>query len=383
MRVPSPTSAADRRALALDAWLRRLVSRRDVAHAVMAVERGDESFRWTGAEGEAAPGGPPMRPGTPYFIASIDKLFNAIIAMRLVEQDQLRLDEPVATYLPDSVWRGLHRGRGTDRSGEITVRHLLTHTSGLADWLEDRPKGRRSLVERLEADGDLAISLDEIAAYVRDRLVPHFPPQDFESPRVRVRYSDTNFVLLSAIIERVAARPLHEVHTALLYEPLAMHHTWMAGHSQPADAAPEPAALWFGDHAVEIPLMMRSIQGVYSTAADQVRLLRAFVRGELFDRPDTLTRMQQWRRFGLPLDAAALRGPNWPIEYGFGLMRFAVPRWLPPFRPAPSVIGHTGSTGTWLFHCPARDLLLAGSVDQVTAGPLPFRTLPGLLKRLP
>lgn len=115
-----------------------------------------------------------------------------------------------------------------------------------------------------------------------------------------------------------------------------------------------------------------------------MRLLRAFVRGELFERAETMARVQaRWRRFGFPRDAAALRAPTWPIEYSLGMMRFEVPWWSPPFRTAPAVIGHTGSTGTWLCHCPARDLLLAGSVDQVTAGPLPFRTLPGLLRRLP
>ncbi|MBU1475691.1 MAG: hypothetical protein KJ768_12605 [Acidobacteria bacterium] len=84
---------------------------------------------------------------------------------------------------------------------------------------------------------------------------------------------------------------------------------------------------------------------------------------------------QHWKRFGQPLDSAALRAPSWPIEYGLGMMRFALPRAFTPFRPIPPVIGHTGSTGSWLFCCPAYNLLLAGTVDQATAGAVPFRTV--------
>lgn len=91
---------------------------------------------------------------------------------------------------------------------------------------------------------------------------------------------------------------------------------------------------------------------------------------------------QRWRRLGFPLDAAALRQPSWPIEYGLGMMRFRLPRWLTPFAPVPAVEGHTGSTGSWLFHAPELGLLLAGAVNEVTSGAFPFRFLPRLLRIL-
>jgi D-alanyl-D-alanine carboxypeptidase len=365
----------------LDRTLGELAARRDVPHIVMGVEQVEGGFRWAGAAGRASPDGRVMTTGTPYFIASIDKLMNAALMMRLVERGEVRLEAPAADYLPASQVEGLHRRHGVDRTGAITIEHLLAHASGLPDWLEDRPRGGRSLVDRLEAEGDFAMTREELAAYVRDRLTPHFPPQDLRASRVRVRYSDTNFMLLTGVIEQVTGGPLHEVHRTDVYEPLGMTRTWTAGGPSPPGVV--PASLWFGARAVEIPGMMRSFAGVYSTVADQIGFLRAFVQGGLFAQPGTGARMQRpWRRFGFPLDAAALRAPNWPIEYGLGLMRFAVPRWLPPFRGSPALVGHTGSTGTWLFHCPERELLLAGAVDQVTAGPLPFRTLPGLVQAL-
>jgi hypothetical protein len=79
---------------------------------------------------------------------------------------------------------------------------------------------------------------------------------------------------------------------------------------------------------------------------------------------------------------AALRAPGWPIRYGLGMMRFRfrIPRVRTPGGEVPELIGHSGSTGSWLFRCPQLDLFLSGTVDQATAGALPFRFLPRLLR---
>jgi hypothetical protein len=61
------------------------------------------------------------------------------------------------------------------------------------------------------------------------------------------------------------------------------------------------------------------------------------------------------------------------------MMRFKLPRWATPAAAVPAVIGHTGSTGSWLFHCPELDVYLAGTVDQATAGAVPYRFVPQVL----
>jgi CubicO group peptidase (beta-lactamase class C family) len=196
-------------------------------------------------------------------------------------------------------------------------------------------------------------------------------------------------MLLVAIIEAVTGQPLHQVHEELLFRPLDLRHTWLAGYSRPLDPTPEPATLWVDNRPLEIPLMMRSVWGIYSTSEDTLRFLCALSRGNVFDDPATLALMQQrWNRFGFPLDRASLRLPSWPIEYGLGIMRFhdpflrilaRLPRVVMPIYPAPAVIGHTGSTGSWLFHCPQLDLLLSGTIDQARAGAAPYRLVPKIL----
>lgn len=367
----------------LQELLRSLTTHKPIEQAIVALQSGDQSFRWIGVKGQMDSGGGQVFEETPFFIASIDKLYNATITMMLSETGRLSLDDAITTYLPSAITRGLHQYGGFDHSERITVRHLLSHTSGLADWLEDYPKGGPSLVDRILEEGDRTLTIEEMATIVRDQLRPHFPPQDLFAKRPKVRYSDTNFMLIIAIIEAVTGQPLHQVHEQLLYKPLGLRHTYFPGLSKPLDPTPEPMVLRAKGQPISIPLLMRSTRGIYSTAADTLTFLRRLVRDDLFQNPETLASMQNsWHRFGFPLDRAALRSPGWPIEYGIGIMRYRLPRIFTPTSPMPSILGHTGSTGCWLFYCPEWDVLLSGSVNEVTAGAVPYRTVPKILNVL-
>jgi len=74
--------------------LDNLVSRKEVPHAIVAVKRGDDSFQWIGAAGNAGLDGTPMRANTPYFIASVDKLFTATVVLKLHERGYVDLERP-------------------------------------------------------------------------------------------------------------------------------------------------------------------------------------------------------------------------------------------------------------------------------------------------
>lgn len=173
--------------------LTRLISKKHVKHAIIAVESSDRRFRWFGAAGDANPGGEPMRKDIPFHIASIDKLYTASVVMMLNERGLVDLDEPIGIYLPQTLIGGIHHLGGVDYTNMITVRNLLSHTSGLADCLEDRPKGGKSLMERLFYEGDMAWTIDDLLGIVRDELTPHFPPQPVDAKRQKARYSDTNY----------------------------------------------------------------------------------------------------------------------------------------------------------------------------------------------
>jgi hypothetical protein len=61
-------------------------------------------------------------------------------------------------------------------------------------------------------------------------------------------------------------------------------------------------------------------------------------------------------------------------------MRFQLPAVFTALRLLPPVVGHSGSTGCWLFHCPEYDATLTGSVDEVTAGAVPYALIPRFLQ---
>lgn len=375
----SPWAAAE----ALQGLLSGLVKQRGVQHAVMHVESGDGSFAWSGGVGEASLGGTPMTPETPHAIASITKLYTATLAMLLVEDGRLALDAPVREYLPSGYAKGIHRRRGVDASHRVTMRNLLAHTSGLPNYVEDAPKGGRSLSARIFAEGDRAYADEDALRDVRS-LEAHFEPQ----PPVarRIRYSDTNYWLLGLIIEKATGMPLERAYETMILRPLGLRHTYLFGRSEPLEPGPDMAVVWLNDRPMDFPRFMRSHAadgGLVATTGDTIAFLRALHTGAIFRKPDTYRSMlQQTSRFGFPTDAAALRAPSWPIECGLGILRFQLPRLLNDFRHMPTLVGHTGSTGSWLFHCPEWDLYLAGTVDQATAGALPYRIVPRLLRAL-
>lgn len=367
----------------LEGLLIELASMKQVGHAVMAVESGDRALRWTAAAGFSTPLGDPMLADTPFFIASVDKMYIAAATLRLCERGKIHLEERISAYLPSSLVEGLHRLGGVDYSNQLTVHHLLSHTSGLADYLEDRPKGGRSLLERLIEEGDMDWTVDEMAAIVREDLTPHFPPQDLAAKRQKARYCDTNFMLLIAILEAVTGQSQKEAFTEMLFRPLGLQSTFFDDPAEAPGQALPAAALWFGARPLDLPMAMRALRSIYSSAGDLLTFLRALVGGKVFDDPAVFGLMtRRWNRFAFPLDQAALRAPGWPIEYGLGMMRFRLPRFFTPLAPIPEVIGHTGSTGSWLFYCPSLDLYLCGTVDQGTAGALPYRLTPRLLRLL-
>lgn len=363
----------DPRGAILAASLDRLGRRHGISHAILAVESLDGSFRWSGCAGGA------LAPDTPIFLASITKLYIAATVLRLHEQGLLSLDGRLPDYLPADLIGGLHRLQGRDHTPDITIRHCLCHATGLPDSLEERPPGGRSLLELAFEQGDRAWTLAEAIGLVRDRLRPHFPPQNLNDPRARIRYSDTNFQLLMAIIESITAKPLAAVYEDLLFHPLGLYSTRL-----PETPGPTAAPISHRGRVLDLPLTLIASRDLIATPADALAFLRALIQGTVFHNAGTSTLMfgGPWRRFGFPLDMAALRSPSWPIEYGLGIMRFQLPRWLTPFAPVPTLLGHTGSTGSWLFCCPSLALLFAGTVNDVTAGAVPFQFMPRLLRAL-
>ncbi|RUQ97616.1 serine hydrolase domain-containing protein [Labedella endophytica] len=156
-------------------------------------------------EGDITTGDSPPMDGE-IRIASNTKMFTATIVMQLVEEGTVSLDEPVDTYLP-----GLITGDGIDGT-VITVRQLLQHTSGLPEY-----------ADQIAAD---AFGAQETYISPRDMLdVALDRPAVFASGSTW-EYSNTNYLALGLLIERVTERALpHQVDERIV-EPLGLEHTY-------------------------------------------------------------------------------------------------------------------------------------------------------------
>jgi hypothetical protein len=134
-----------------------------------------------------------------------------------------------------------------------------------------------------------------------------------------------------------------------------------------------------------LPVRDAHVHGILDRKRAQAlvrRFMLAFVHGEMFDNPTTDEKMMEpWNAFPFTLNPAAT-SLAWPIEYGYGMMCFHMPRIFTPFQPIPEVVGHTGIAGSWLCYSPPAGLFLSGTVSKFTASALPFRFLPRLLGAL-
>ena len=304
-------------------------------------------------------------PGSPeqYFIASTTKLYASALLMQLRSEGRVDLDAPAAVYLKPSVMAGIHVLGGVDSSGRITVRQLLSHTSGIADYFEQKRRDGSSQIKDAIAH-DSGWSFDDVLRITKEQMTPRFPP----STPGKAFYSDTNYQLLGAVIEAVTGASFEEALDERILEPLGLKSTYPFTGGMLSRYG-EVAALLYGRTRIVIPKAMASVRadgGIVSTARDGILFLQAFMSGALFPVRYLAEMQQQWNRVFAPL------------EYGVGIMRFALPRYYSPLRPVPAMVGHSGASGAVLYYVPLLDLYISGTVNQIKKRSLSY----GLMARL-
>jgi len=340
------------------------IGKGNIYNVVAAMQSQDQSINFIGASGIAdASTGAAMTPETPYFIASVTKMFTAAIVMRLHEEKRINLDAPISQYLPDTLIRGIHVYKGTDYSERIKVFELVNQSSGLADFEMDKPRGGKSVMDQLTTGHDRSIDLAEAIEITRG-LSPHFPPGTYG----KAYYSNVNYRLLGAIIEAVTGQPLAVNFEKMIFEPLGLRRTYLYDLTAPRANA-VPATIYLKSAPAYVPKYLSSNTsdgGIVSTASECMLFLRAFFEGRLFSKT-LLEQMMTWNTIFFPL------------RYGYGLMYFQLPRFFWP-TPLPELIGHSGSLGSFAFLCPSRAIYLTGTVNQIASPAKPFFLMINLIQ---
>jgi uncharacterized protein YbbC (DUF1343 family)/CubicO group peptidase (beta-lactamase class C family) len=315
---PKKHAVAASRLATVDAVIDQAIHENQIPGAVLVVGHdGHVIYRKAYGSRALEPQREPMTLDTIFDLASLTKVIATTPAvMQLVEQGKVRLNDPVAKYLPEFAQNGKQ---------DIMVRQLLTHYSGL------------------EPDLDLKTPWEgkETAYNMAFAETPDEPAGS------KFTYSDINFIMLGALVERVSGETLDAYATQHIFAPLRMTHTrFLPPAAWRAKIAPtqydendhmlrgvvhDPTARRMGDVAGQA--------GLFSTADDLAKFAQALLNG---GAPilsslsvEKMTRPEQ------PPSAPVLRGFGWDIDSPFSSNRGDL---LPV-----GGFGHTGFTGTSMW----------------------------------
>ena len=278
---------------------------------------------------------------TLYDLASISKLFSTTAVMRLVEQGRLALDEPVAQWIPEFAAGG---------KDNVTLRQLLTHTSGLPDYLQ----------------------LWKLAPTPEARVQRVLATPLINKPGTTFLYSDLGLISLGHLAEVVTGSPLDQLVKNLVTDPLRLDQTM---YRPPVDLKPRIAAtedeeavgrgMVWGEVHDENAWSLGGVAGhagIFSTAENLGRFAQLYLEGGSLGgvrllQASTVADMTRNQIAGIDW-----RGLGWELNADYYMGHLA----------APETYGHTGFTGTSLVIDPRRQLvvvLLTNRVHPTRDGP--------------
>ena len=204
----------------------------------------------------------PLQRNSRFFMGSVSKWLTSIVVLRLVDAGKLSLDEPILTYLPE------YRA---DTGKQLTLRHLISHGSGLPNGLMDAAKKDPSIERETRSPAEA------VTRYASGDLV--------FTPGTRFDYNITNWILVQAILERVSGQPYAQLAQRLVFKPLRMADSGISAGE--AGGVPNLA---LGYRSLEpkverrvytLPNYLVTAGGFYSTADDMLRLNHGVLTGKL------------------------------------------------------------------------------------------------------
>ncbi len=355
---------------AIDRGIEAAISRADIPGAVLRIESKGEVYEKAYGKRLVSPGSEVMTVDTIFDLASLTKVMATTPSiLKLLEDGRLSLDDPVAKWIPEFLAGGVRpeaaepKPVAKEREG-ITIRHLLTHQSGLPPGI-------------FLSEGDFWGYDEGVRRAATVGLL--------EKPGTRFRYSDVNFILLGEIVRRVSGDRIEVFAEKQFFAPLGMTETgYRPAVESLARIAPTTVIADYGllRGQVHDPTARRmegiaGHAGLFGTVRDVAIYTRFFLTGKRPDGqtllyPDTIT---QATTNQLPAALGVARGLGWDISSSFAHQRGE--------KFPLDGFGHTGWTGTSIWVDPGSEtfvILLTNRNHPSEDGKVkPLRTLVGTL----
>lgn len=270
----------------------------------------------------------PVSKDSVFRIASVTKQFTAATILLLSEDGQLHLDDLITDYLPDYPTQGY----------KITITHLLNHTSGIAN-ITDQPELVSEQLYLRDA------TTDELVDSFKDKPFDFVPGEDF-------RYNNSGYILLGAIMEKIAERPFHEVISERIFEPLGMDKSYydssrklIKGRANAYDHTDEGIV-----NGIYLSMTRPHAAGsLMSTVGDLATWSEALFQGRLLTE-ESLLRMTtnhqlpdgRFTDYGYGLEVTDLFGRPMLTHTGGISGGLSITIWLPDERIFVAVLSNTG-----------------------------------------
>ncbi|HTG26800.1 MAG TPA: serine hydrolase domain-containing protein [Methylomirabilota bacterium] len=315
----------------IPARMHDMIVANEVPGAVTVVATRDSVLRMN-AQGWADPEHKSfMRVDSIFWIASMSKPITAIAVLMLMEDGKLSLDDPIAKYVPELAGQKTADGK----TPRITLRHLLTHTSGMGEATDDESKTARTLSD----------------------LIPVFAskPLAFE-PGSKWQYSQSGILTLGRIIEIVSGFPFEVFLRKRIFDPLGMKDTtfylseaqmprWVIPAKREGEQlVPAGIGLLYGHPPTWRGHYPASNSGLFSTARDYARLAQMLLNSGVLDGRRYLTaesvRMMSTVQTG-DMVTGFTPGNGWGLGVGIVRQPQGVTAML-----SPGTFGHGGGYGT-------------------------------------
>lgn len=276
--------------------------------------------------------------GQPFHLASIGKVFTATLVHQLANRGALSLDDPLAGYFNADLLANLFVYRGVDYASRATIGQLLAHTAGVADYFEDRTLNKSSFLDEVLNNPDQHWTPQALLDFTRhNQAAVGIPGKTYH-------YSDTGYILLGLLIEKVTAKPFHQNLEEAFFRPLGMDDSYLMFYGEPRNPAKPPIQpIWLNKKEVS---RFTSLScdwaggGIVSTTADLLKFNRALRDGELVP-PTTLSAMDHCTNKFQP-----------GIYYGSGMMEIRFGEFFFLLGGLPKVKGHIGILATHMFYDP-------------------------------
>lgn len=293
---------------------------------------------------------------SPLLMASITKLFTTTCILALLAQGKLSLDDKLTKYFDKSVLTGLHIYEGKEYSFDLTISDLLFQVSGLPDSFEDGSKSATNSIMNAIIYKDEYLTFDATLAETKSqkpRFIPRAPSKAY--------YANINFDILGEILEKITQCSLSDVYHQIIFQPLNLKKTYLP--TSESDFIPN---VYYKDKSLHRPQLIMSCRasgGCVSTAQELMVFIKAFWNGKFFDK-DIFNVLSVYRK---------LQASKGPINYGGGYMQIPLDSATTLFMGKGELLGHSGTTGSFAFYYPTKDLYIVGDLNQMANPALPIR----------